>query len=265
MERRPCAEFRGGCVNRADIYYPTNPGPWPVIVTIHGRPRTQKDMRELAETLAAKGAVVFNVDYRGVRPVSKGFPEAISDVACAVRYARQYARRYGGARDHLVLVGHSMGGYVGAMVSLAGDTFPGARGSCRSTLGMRASLPDGFVSVAGVSAIHRDYPIDQTFLGGTYEEIPRVWRRATLYSHIGRRIGHNRDLQAGIIFERQDPFMAVGHATNLHAALDRAGYDSTLILLDEGTTHFDILDVDLDIGRRVVKLVWKIVRDSAPD
>ena len=265
MTRRPCAEFRVGCINRADIYYPSNPGPWPVIVAIHGRPRTQRDMRELSRTLAAKGAVVFNVDYRGVRPVSKGFPEAISDVACAVRYARQYGPRYGGDRHHLVLVGHSMGGYVGAMVSLAGDTFKGSDGSCKSTLGMRASLPNGFVSVAGVSAIHHSYRIDQTFLGGTYEQIPRVWKRATLYTHIGRHVGNNHRLKVGIIFERRDPFMGIGHATSLHTALRAAGYASTLILLDRGTTHFDILDMDLAIGRRVVKLVWQIVHDSDPD
>ena len=172
MERQVCAESRAGCVNRVDIYYPANPGPWPVIVTLHGRPRTPWDMEELSETLAARGAVVYNIDYRGVRPVSKGFPESISDVACAVRYARQTARRYGGDGDHLVLVGHSMGGYVGSMVSLAGDTFPSARGTCRASLGMKASLPNGFVSVAGVSEIHRDYRIDQLFLGGTYQQIP---------------------------------------------------------------------------------------------
>ena len=47
---------------------------------------------------------------------------------------------------------------------------PGAR--CRSSLGMKASLPNGFVSVAGVSEIHRDYHIDQVFLGGTYAADP---------------------------------------------------------------------------------------------
>ena len=265
MERQACAEFRAGCVNRADIYYPANPGPWPVIVTVHGRPRTPKDMEELAERLAARGAVVFNVDYRGVRPVSKGFPESISDVACAVRYARQYARRYGGDRDHLVLVGHSMGGYVGAMVALAGDTFPSTAGSCKSSLGMKASLPNGFVSVAGVSAIHRDYHIDQVFLGGTYQQIPGVWRRASLYTHIGRRVGHNHRLKVGIIFERHDPYLGIGHATSLHAALRHARYDADLVLLDEGTTHFDILDMDRAIGRRVVQLVWHIVHETDTD
>jgi len=271
MDRQPCAEYPNGCVNRADIYYPSNPGPWPVIVTIHGRPRYPSDMEELAEALAAKGAVVFNVDYRGVRPVSKGFPQSISDVACAIRWARQNASRYGGDRDHVVLVGHSMGGYVGAMVSLAGDTFPGARGAkgatgaCKSTLRMAASLPNGFVSVAGVSAVHHDYRIDQVFFGGTYQQIPKVWKRGTLYTHIGRNIGRNHRLRVGIIFERHDPFMGIGHATNLHSALVKAGYDSDLVLLDKGTTHFDILDTQRSIGQRVIRLVWHIVQDTDPD
>ncbi len=198
-------------------------------------------------------------------PYSKGFPESISDVACAVRFARQNARRYGGDRDHLVLVGHSKGGYVGAMVALAGDTYPIAKGACKSSLGMKASLPNGFVSVAGVSEIHRDYRIDQVFLGGTYQQIPGVWRRASLYTHIGRRVGHNHRLKVGIIFERHDPYMSTWHATHLHQALTRAGYDADLVLLSEGTTHFDILDPDLRIGRRVIRLVWHIVRETDRD
>ncbi len=173
MTRRPCAEFRDGLHQPGRHLLPVERRP---VARDRDHPRPAADPEGHARSCPSrsprKGAVVFNVDYRGVRPVSKGFPEAISDVACAVRYARQFGPRYGGDRDHLVLVGHSMGGYVGAMVSLAGDTFPGGGGSCKSTLGMRASLPNGFVSVAGVSAIHRDYRIDQTFLGGTYAADP---------------------------------------------------------------------------------------------
>ena len=124
---------------------------------------------------------------------------------------------------------------------------------------MRASLPNGFVSVAGVSSIHHEYAIDQLFLGGTYQQIPSVWRRATLYTHIGRHIGHNHRLKVGIIFERHDPFMTIVHATHLHHALTAAGYDSRLILLNKGHTHFDILDTYSFIGRRMVRLVWRIV------
>jgi pimeloyl-ACP methyl ester carboxylesterase len=257
MRRMPCAEFAQGCVNKADVYYPSNHGPWPVIVTIHGRPRTPRDMAEIARALAARGAVVYNVDYRGVRPAyTKGFPESITDVACAIRFARSTAHRYGGDADDVVLVGHSQGGYVGAMVALAGDTFRSDRGACRSRRPLRDSLPEGFVHVAGVSGIHTTYRIDQAFLGGTRARIPEVWRRATVYNHIGR----NRRLKVGIIFERHDPYLGIGHATMLHAALKRARYDVRMVLLDEGTTHFDILDTDLAIGRQTVALVWRIVR-----
>lgn len=257
MSRLPCGESKAGCINRADIYYPANDGPWPVIVTIHGRPRTQRDMAEIARALAAKGAVVYNVDYRGVRPAyTKGFPESITDVACAVRYARSTARKYGGDPSDVVLVGHSQGGYVGAMVALAGDTFRSDRAACRSRRKPKDSLPEGFVHVAGVSGIHTGYRIDQAFLGGTRSEIPHVWRRATVYTHIGR----NRKLKVGIIFERNDPYLGVGHATAFYNALKRARYDVRLVLLDEGTTHFDILDTDLRIGRQTVALIWRIVR-----
>jgi acetyl esterase/lipase len=257
MKRMPCAEFADGCVNVADIYYPANPGRWPTVVTVHGRPRTPSDMAPLARRLAKRGAVVFNVDYRGVRPVSKGFPEAIEDVACAVMFARQEARRYGGLGRNVVLVGHSQGGYVGALVALAGDTFQGPSGSCLAA--SRSRLPDGFVSVAGVSGIHPWYRIDQTWFGGTIEELPDAWRRGDVY----RRIGGNPDLVVGIIFERNDPILGTGHAVHLHRALVAAGYRSRLVLLDEGWTHFDILNVRSEIGRRVVRMVEQVIRRSS--
>ncbi|MFN8518092.1 MAG: alpha/beta fold hydrolase [Chloroflexota bacterium] len=257
MDRLPCGESSAGCVNRADVYYPSNHGPWPVIVTIHGRPRTQRDMAEVARALAAKGAVVYNVDYRGVRPAyTKGFPESITDVACAVRWARSTARRYGGDPSDVVLVGHSQGGYVGAMAALVGDTFKSDRAACHSKRPLKDSLPQGYVAVAAATGIHTGYRIDQAFLGGTRAAIPDVWRRATIYNHIGR----NRKLKVGIIFERHDPYLGIGHATNLYDALKRARYDVRMVLLEQGTTHFDILDTDLRIGRQTVAMVWSIVK-----
>jgi hypothetical protein len=157
----------------------------------------------------------------------------------------------------VVLVGHSQGGYVGALVSLAGNTFKGTPGACLATRGSR--LPDGFVSVAGVSGIQTHYQIDQVWFGGTRDEIPDTWRRGDVYSHVGR----NRDLAVGIIFERNDPVLGDGHATRLYRALERAGYRCRLVMLDEGNTHFDILDPRTSMGRRVVKLVRNTVRRAS--
>jgi hypothetical protein len=146
---------------------------------------------------------------------------------------------------------------VGALVSLAGNTFRGEPGACIATRGSR--LPDGFVSVAGVSGIHADYRIDQIWFGGTREQIPDAWRRGNVYTHVGR----NRDLVVGIIFERNDPVLGDGHATSLYRALDRAGYRCRLVMLGMGHTHFDILDPRSAMGRRVVKLVRGTIRRAS--
>lgn len=263
MTRRlPCYEFpRIGCINRADIYRPANKGNWPTVVTIHGRPRTRADMRELARALARRGAVVYNADYRGARPVSRGFPDAIRDVACAIRFARATTARHGGDPDHIVLVGHSMGGYVGMLVAIAGNRLSGRGEGCLADSG--SSLPDGFVHIAGVSLIDGDEPLDRIFFGGTMEQRPAAWRRGDIYRQIA--IGGNPDLRVGIIFELDDPILGHGHATWLHRALRGAGYRSRLVLLERGSTHFDVLDMDRPLGHTVRRFVeWTLAR-SDPD
>jgi pimeloyl-ACP methyl ester carboxylesterase len=263
MTRRhlPCFEFPAtGCVNLVDIYYPEHANRWPTVVTIHGRPRTPSDMREMAHELAKGGAVVFNADYRGVRPVSKGFPESIDDVACAIRFARANTARYGGDPDHIVLVGHSYGGYVGMMVSVAGDRFPGRAGDCLVDRG--SSLPDGFVHVAGVSITTASEPLDVIFFGGPEWRIPAVWRRGDVFHQIA--LHGNRRLKVGIIFETHDPFLGTAHATWLQDALRDRHYWVRMILLDEGHTHFDVLDMDTRLGQRVLAFVRRIIRQSAP-
>lgn len=261
--RLPCAEFpTSGCVNRADIYYPENRGAWPTIVTLHGRPRTPADMAELARALAKEGAVVFNIDYRGVRPVSRGFPDSVTDVACAVRFAREKTARYGGDPDHVVVVGHSQGGYVGAMVSLFGDTFPGQAGDCFASR-RTSTLPDGFAHLAGVTLNDRDHPVNIIFFGGTFAAIPEVWLRGDIYHRLqGRQ--RNRDLRVQIVFEMNDPILSDPHATLFQAALRREGYRSKLALLPIGSTHFDILDLDTAIGRTAFRLVERLIERTRP-
>ncbi|MFN8624153.1 MAG: alpha/beta hydrolase [Chloroflexota bacterium] len=261
MTRRlPCYEYSTGCINRADIYYPQHAARWPTIVTIHGRPRLPSDMRELAYALAARGAVVFNADYRGVRPVSKGFPESISDVACAIRYARAHTAQYGGDPDHIVLVGHSYGGYVGMMVSVAGNRFLGRKGDCLVEKG--SSLPNGFVHVAGVSITKASEPLDVIYFGGPQWAIPDVWRRGNVFHQID--VGGNRKLRVGIFFELHDPFLGVAHALWLRDALRRNGYHVRMELREDGWTHFDVLDMDRDLGEDLLEFTWSVVKKTAP-
>jgi acetyl esterase/lipase len=266
MRRQACADRPStGCIDRVDIYVPRKGAlPGPTIVLIHGRPRYPSDMTAYAWALARRGATVFNLDYRGVRPaVTLGFPRTMEDVACGIRYARANTARYGGRTDQIVLVGHSMGGYVGMLVALDGGQYPSTRGACLADHGKRpsraASLPDGVVSVAGVSFMHPEYDIDDAYFGGDPEEVPGNWAKGDIYHQTWRR----PDLPVGIIFETHDPFMSTAHATELAESLRERGHRVELILETTGRTHFDILDPDTTAGAAALRLIERVVERSA--
>jgi acetyl esterase/lipase len=228
------------CQQFVDVYAPDDPGPWPVVVMVHGRPRTPADMVELAKAVARHGAVVFNADYRGVRPVEqKGWPYAIDDVACAVRFARATAASYGGDASRLMLVGHSFGGYVGTLVALAGDDF---HGDCLAP--DESALPDAWVGIDANCLVGVPPPPDplwSVFYGGTPEEKPRAWEKGDPLNHIGGNPG----LVVRMIHERDDPIVDIIQPRTLVRELREADYDAKLIVI-EGDDHWGPLDVDED-------------------
>ena len=204
---------------KLEVYAPTEPGPWPVVVVLHGAPGSKADLAALSEAIAQQGAVVFNADWRDVIPK---FLEATEDMACAVRFARATAADHGGDPTRVTLLGWSAGGASGAVVALAGDDF---EGDCLVS-GVSA-LPDAFVGVAG----GYNYAIDgiAAFLK---EEDPELWEAINPYSHIGR----NLDLRVRSVHGDTDGTVPVEDALEFHQALKDAGYDETLTVL-EGEGH----------------------------
>jgi len=239
------------------VYAPDEAGPWPVVVMVHGRPRTPADMAELAKAVALHGAVVFNIDYRGVRPViQQGWPEAVDDVACAVRFARTSAHLYGGdARKKLVLVGHSFGGYVGTLVSLAGDEF---HGDCLTP--DESALPDAWVGVSAnctVGVPPPPAPLWTTWYGGTPEEAPRAWEKGDTLDHIGE----NQTLVVRMVHERDDPIVPIVQPRTLVRELNEAGYDASLTVV-EGDDHWGPLDLDEHAGQVTLDTILDLIGAS---
>ena len=233
-----CGERLSECQQFVDVYAPGGASGLPVAVMVHGRPRTPSDMAELARAVAEGGAVVFNADYRGVRPVrQQGWPEAVQDVACAVRFARANAPAYGGDASRLVLVGHSFGGYVGTLVALAGDEF---NGECLA--GAESALPDAWVSIGGnclVGVPPPPHPLWEVFYGGSEDEKPGAWEKGDPREHVGG----NPDLVVRFIHERDDEIVEIVQPRTLLRQLRDAGYDVSLTVL-EGSDHWAPLDVD---------------------
>lgn len=113
-------------------YTPTTPGPWPVVLIIHGggfnsnTPDSSPESVNCAQDMAAAGYIAFSIEYRLAPPgalpgqVSDGrFPDQSDDAQVAIRAARTDQRGNG----QVAAVGGSGGGYLTAF--WAGSGTPG--------------------------------------------------------------------------------------------------------------------------------------------
>lgn len=104
---------------RLDVYRPRAAGkPAPVVVFFYGGGWEEGDKAIypfLGASLAARGIVAVIPDYR-VYPAVR-FPGFLEDAALAVRWVRDNALRFGGDPARMVLMGHSAGAHIAAMLT----------------------------------------------------------------------------------------------------------------------------------------------------
>ena len=151
---------------RADLYVPAGPGPYPVVVLLHGgywRSRYGKSlMRALAHDLTRRGFAAWNVEYRRVGRHRGGWPMTFDDVAAAIDLLAELddPRLDLGAVD---AVGHSAGGQLAICAAARED----ARVPIRRVVAQSAVLD---MAAAGE-------PVAQ-FLGGRPDEVPERYEAA---------------------------------------------------------------------------------------
>jgi acetyl esterase/lipase len=103
---------------KLDVYKPRHAAKAPVVVFFYGG-SWQGGSRNLypfvGASLAAQGVVTVVPDY-SIFPLVR-FPTFVEDAARAVRFARKSVAQWGGDPSRLVLMGHSAGAYIAAMLS----------------------------------------------------------------------------------------------------------------------------------------------------
>ncbi|HVT36047.1 MAG TPA: alpha/beta hydrolase [Nevskiaceae bacterium] len=115
---------------RADIYTPTAAVGAPVVVYFGGLRWSEGDKADykfVGQALASRGfvCVIPNVrEYPQVR-----FPAFVQDGANAIKWTRQHVGLYGGDLEKLIIMGHSSGAHIAAMLALDEEWLKAVGGS----------------------------------------------------------------------------------------------------------------------------------------
>ena len=164
------------------VYLPAGTGPHPTAVICHGLPGNEKNL-DLAQALRRAGwnAVTFN--YRGSwgSPGKFRFAQNIQDAGAVIRYLRTpaNAEKLGIDTQRIVLIGHSMGGWVTANTAAHDHALLGAVLISMADMSLVAQMPhdkalalmaDDMETLAGVTAESMVDDLDHH--GKAYETVP---------------------------------------------------------------------------------------------
>ena len=100
-----------------DVYAPTTGKNLPVVVWVHGggwRRGDKADVHNKPKAFIEKGFVLVSINYRFVPNVKVN--EIAGDVAKAIRWTHDHAKEYGGDPKTLIVMGHSAGAQLAALV-----------------------------------------------------------------------------------------------------------------------------------------------------
>jgi len=244
-----------------DVYAPSEPGPWPVVVLMHAwyQSKGTSAYTGLADELAGRGAVVFVADRRSPCTLlsecaadnGRDLREVHESWACAVRFARERAADYSGDPEWITVFGHDSSGLETALL---GDDPQQAWEEFASN---RGGPPPQTECLAGEDSAHVDayigYGGDYDFYERLRDSDPDLWKMTSFFGVIGR----GPSLPLHLVFGEMANPAYIDMAEEYQDELVNAGYDATLTLLPEGRDtipwsgpgHEELIQLILDVAR----------------
>jgi len=172
--------------HRLDIYQPTKAAaPRPVVLFIHGGSwdSGSKDdilYKAIGRRLAKNGFVGVVMSYRLAPQVH--VPQQADDCARALAWTVAHISAYGGDPARLVLMGHSAGGGLAALLATGSDTLLARYGlPARAVHGVLLDDPAGLDMLDYLTKMQ--YPGDEKYLV-PFTKDPAVWRQASALYHL---------------------------------------------------------------------------------
>jgi pimeloyl-ACP methyl ester carboxylesterase len=134
----------GGVEINGVAYVPAGAGPHPVVVLCHGLPGNEKNL-DLAQALRRAGWTVVTFNYRGSwgSPGQYSFGNDLADADAVLAYLRTPASVAALDSDtkRMVLIGHSLGGWVTLMTAAHDKGLIGAAAISPADVGLIGKLP----------------------------------------------------------------------------------------------------------------------------
>jgi uncharacterized protein len=133
-----------GALLNAFVYVAAGAGPHPAVVLLHGFPGNERNL-DLAQDIRRAGWDVLYFDYRGSWGSSGdfSFSHGIEDTAAAVDYLRSapMAKILRLDPSRIVLIGHSMGGFMAVQAAAADPAIAGIGLISAADIGGRIPRP----------------------------------------------------------------------------------------------------------------------------
>jgi acetyl esterase/lipase len=239
------------------VYRPNGDGRFPAVVQIYGgawQHGAPEDQSELGRYLAARGYVVFAIDYRHAPRWQ--WPAQIADVRSALGWIREHAGDYGADVTRLALTGRS----AGAQLALLAAYEPNA---------MRIRGVVSYYGPVDLVEGYRNPPnpdpvgvraIVETLLGGTPDSVPARYREASPITNVTRRLPPTL-----LVYGGRDHVVEARFGRMLHERLLATGNTSVFLEIPWAEHGFDAVSggpsaqISLYYTERF--LAWALRRD----
>jgi len=201
--------------------------PVPLVVIVPGGGWVSADpegLVPLAEDLSDRGAAASTVTYR-TAPDGAYFPLPVQDIVCDIAYVAAQIKDQGVEVSEVVLVGHSAGAQLAALVALGQD----GDAECSEPL-----VPvDRFVGVAGPYDVSQASPAALLF--GPERSTTDEWVEGNPLTYADSR----PEVPVLLVHGREDAVVPLAFTEQFAAALEAGGHDVTTRYVD-GADHQSI-------------------------
>ncbi|MGJ8667161.1 MAG: alpha/beta hydrolase fold domain-containing protein [Patiriisocius sp.] len=156
----------------------------PAVLLIHGggwKSGDKSHLASLAQKIASKGYSCFTVEYQ-LSPEAQ-YPQGIYDCKESIKFIKLNAKRFHVDANKIAVLGCSSGAQMAALI---GTTNNNSKFELPNESFVSAEV-QAIIAIDGILAFKhpesQEGKVAAQWLGGSYEEIPEIWEKASALSH----------------------------------------------------------------------------------